>query len=253
MRTVAAMWQAAVADSRPYPAFLVKDEAGWRAVSFGEAGEIVDEVACGFLSLGVAKGDRVAIIGRTRVEWSLCDFALASIGAVSVPIYPTSSSIEAAYILGNSGANAVICENGEQYAKIAPVRAELDALDHIVTMEGSPGSAMPLQELRRRGRSFARGKPGALEERRAEIGEDDLLTFNYTSGTTGPPKGCVITHRHAVVMVDMIRGVEGLFAGNDRVLLYLPLAHTFARLVQYASAGVGFTVAFCPDIDLVAQ
>ena len=253
MRTIARMWQEAVTSSRSYPAFLAQRDAGWQGISFAEAGEAVEELASGLLSLGVAKGDRVAIVGRTRVEWSLCDFALASIGAVCVPIYPTSSAIEAAYILGNSGANAVICENGEQYAKIAPVRAELDGLDHIVTMEGSPGSAMPLDELRRRGRSFGGQQPGALDERRAGIREDDLLTFNYTSGTTGPPKGCVITHRHAFVMVDMIRGVEGLFTGNDRVLLYLPLAHTFARLVQYAGAGVGFTVACCPDIDLVAK
>jgi long-chain acyl-CoA synthetase len=252
MRTIAGMWQAAVAESRPYPAFLSQADTGWTAMSWQEAGEIVDEIAAGFLSLAVATGDRVAILGRTRLEWTLCDFALASIGAVSVPIYPTSSAIETAYILGNAGASTVVCEDAEQYAKIAPIRAELDALDHVVTMEGSPGSALGVGELRAQGRSFLGAKPHVLEEQRAAVAGEDVLTVIYTSGTTGPPKGCVITHRHYSVMVDMIGQVEGLFAGADRVLLFLPLAHTFARLVQYAAAGVGFTVAFCPDVDHVA-
>jgi long-chain acyl-CoA synthetase len=253
MRTIADMWQAAVQEPRPYPAFLSRATSGWSAFSWREAGEAVDEIAAGFLSLGVTKGQRVAIISRTRAEWTLCDFALATIGGISVPIYPTSSAIEAAYILGNAGASTVVCEDAEQYAKIAPIRAELDALDHVVTMDGSPGSAVGLTELRARGRSVLSERPDALTELRADIGESDVLTVIYTSGTTGPPKGCVITHRHYAVMVDMIRQVEGLFADADRVLLFLPLAHTFARLVQYAAAGVGFTVAFCPDVDGVAD
>ena len=247
------MWQAALEEPRPYPAFLDQTAAGWREVSWHEAGEAVDEIAAGFLSLDIGKGDRVAILGRTRVEWALCDFALASIGAISVPIYPTSSAIEAAYILGNAGVSTVVCEDAEQYAKIAPVRAELEALDHVVTMDGSPGSAVGLADLRAQGRSLVASRPGALAEQRAGIAEDDLLTIIYTSGTTGPPKGCLITQRHYSVMVDSIRRVEGLFAGRDRVLLFLPLAHTFARLVQYAGAGAGFTVAFCPDSDRIAE
>jgi long-chain acyl-CoA synthetase len=247
------MWQAAVRGARTYPAFLVQEGPAWRELSWKEAGATVEEIAAGFVSLGIEKGDRVAIVGRTRVEWTLCDYALASIGVVSVPIYPTCSAIEAAYILGNSGARAVVCEDAEQYAKVAPVRAELEALDHVMTLEGAPGSAISLEELRERGRAHAAGHPGALDELRAAIGEDDLLTIIYTSGTTGPPKGCVITQRHYWVMVDMIRQVPGLFQGADRVLLYLPLAHNFARLVQYAGAGVGFTVAFCPDVGRVAE
>jgi long-chain acyl-CoA synthetase len=247
------MWEAAVEEPRPYPAFLSETTSGWSPLAWSDAGQAVDEIAAGLRSLGVTKGDRVAILGRSRVEWTLCDFALASIGGISVPIYPTSSAIEAAYILGNAGASTVVCEDAEQYAKIAPIRAELDALDHVVTMDGSPGSAVGLDDLRAQGRSFLAGQPDALRELRADIANDDVLTVIYTSGTTGPPKGCVITHGHYSVMVDMIRQVEGLFAGADRVLLFLPLAHTFARLVQYAGAGVGFTVAFCPDVDGVAD
>jgi long-chain acyl-CoA synthetase len=246
--TVSALWEQASTADRDYPAFLLREGPGWRAVSWGEAAEAVDEIAAGFLALGIERSDKVAILSRTRLEWTLVDYALASIGAVSVPIYPTSSAIESAYILGNAGVRAAVCEDGEQYAKVAPVRSELEALDQIVTIDGTRGSSLSLEELRARGRAHALVEPGALEKARSSIAETDLLTIIYTSGTTGPPKGCLITQRHYWVMVDMIGQVPGLFVSPDRVLLHLPLAHNFARLVQYAGAGVGFTVAFCTEM-----
>jgi long-chain acyl-CoA synthetase len=253
VRTVTALWQAAVSEPRRQPAFLTLDGSGWRAVSWREAGVAVDELAGGFLALGVEPGDRVAILGRTRLEWTLCDYALASIGAITVPVYPSSSAIECAYILGNAGVRAIVCENEEQYAKVLPMRAELGALDHVVTIDGEPGGALSLGTLRARGRERALERPAEVEDRRRAVSEDDVLTIIYTSGTTGPPKGCVITQRHYWVMADMVRRIPGLFEDDDRVLLYLPLAHNFARLVQHLGVAVGFTLAHCPDVGEVSQ
>lgn len=241
------MWRRAVEEDRAYPAFLVRSEGGWRPVTFAEAAAAVDEIAGGFLALGVERGAKVAILSRTRLEWTLVDYALASVGAVSVPIYPTSSAIEAAYILGNSGARAVVCEDAEQYAKVAPVRSDLEALSHLVAIDAAPGRAIPLDELRAKGRRLLTDRPDAVASTRAGVREDDLLTIIYTSGTTGPPKGCLLAQRHFAAMVEAIGSVPGLFAPPDRVLLHLPLAHNFGRLVQYAGAGVGYTVAHCPE------
>jgi long-chain acyl-CoA synthetase len=253
VETIAALWQAAVAGPRREPAYLVREGGAWREVSWTDAGTAVDEIAGGFLALGIEKGDRVAIVGRTRLEWTLCDYALASIGAISVPVYPTGSALECAYILGNSGARAVICEDADQYEKVAPIRAELEALDHIISMEGEPGSAVSLEALRALGRERAGIHPDEVAGCRAAIREDDVLTVIYTSGTTGPPKGCVITQHLYWVMTDMVRRVPGLFGDADRILLFLPLAHNFARLVQHLGVAGGFTLAHCPDIDDVSR
>ncbi len=254
MRTIAALWAEAAAREDDGDAFLIHDGDGaWSGISWREAGSIVEELAAGFLTCGIGPGDRVAILARTRLEWSCCDFALASIGAVSVPIYPTSSAIECAYILGNSGARSIVCEDTEQVAKVAPVRTDLAALEHVFVMDAAEASAISLEELRREGRTELGDRPGAVAELRAARHEDDVLTVIYTSGTTGPPKGCVITQRHYAAMVEMVRAVPGLFAAGDRVLLFLPLAHTFARLVQYVGAAEGFTIAFCPEYSAVSQ
>ncbi len=253
METVCDLWQRGLAARRPYPAYLVERPDGWRAMSWDEAEQAVLELAAGFLAIGIEKGDRVAIMSGTRVEWTLCDLALASIGAVSVPIYPTSSAIECAYVLGNSGARAIVCESAEHYATVAPVRAELEALDHVLTIEGAPGAATPLDALRERGRGLLAERPEAVTESRESIRPDDLLTIIYTSGTTGPPKGCILSQRHYWAMVEMLRDLPGFFRGDDRVLLYLPLAHNIARLVVYAGMGIGYTVAFCSDPARVAD
>lgn len=254
MGTIAGLWREAVAAGRPEPAYLVRDDDdAWQPVSRAEAGRAIEELAAGLLALGVERGDRVALLSRTRLEWVLCDFALASIGAVSVPIYPTSSAIECAYVLGNAGATAVVCENPEQYAKIAPLRAELEALERVVVFDGAPGSAITLADLRQRGRAALERRPEAVLEASGQVGDDDLLTIIYTSGTTGPPKGCLLTHRHYRAMTDVVAAVPDLFRDGDRVLLYLPLAHNFARLVGYLGAAAGFTLAFCPDVADVPQ
>ena len=251
MSTICDLWLAASSAERPYPAFLFEESGSWREIGWGEAAVVVDELAAGFAEFGVESGERVAILAATRVEWTLCDLALISIGAVTVPIYPTSSALECAYILGNAGVSAIVCENAEQYAKIAPLRSRLDFLDMIVTIEGAPGSAVGLDEVRERGRNGGASAAAAVATRRAAASEGDVLTIIYTSGTTGPPKGCVITHGNFSSMVDMVGSIPDFLESGDRVLLYLPLAHNFARLVQFAGIGVGFTVAFCADMDRI--
>jgi long-chain acyl-CoA synthetase len=242
MQTVAELWASSVARASPEPAFLEQTSAGWRPVSWADAAATVGELAAGFLALGVGKGDRVAILSRTRLEWTLCDYALASIGAVSVTIYPTSSDGDVAYILEDSGARVVVCETRAQAARLPAGEREL------VTMDGAAG--LPLAELRRRGAERLATDPDAVERLRAQVGPDDVLTLIYTSGTTGEPKGCVLTQRNYAAVVEMVDRIEGLVVRGDVLLLFLPLAHSFARTCQYVATTLG-TTAFCADAAAV--
>ena len=166
MRTLWRLWQTATSAGHAWPAFLVEEDEGWREITWAEAAAAVDELATGFVLQGIERGDRVAVLAGTRVEWTLVDYALASIGAVTVPIYPTSSTVECAYIIGNAGARAIVCEDAEQYAKIAPLRAQ-EVLDVIVTIEGSPGSALRLEDVRASGRAAGDGAKADLAPRAA--------------------------------------------------------------------------------------
>ncbi len=254
MATLGALWLRSLATAPATPAFLVQEQGGWREIGWQEAGRSVEELAAGFLALGVDRGERVAILSRTRLEWTLCDWALIAIGALPVPLYPTSSALECAYILGNSGARILVCEDAEQEAKVAPARSELGALERLIVLEGASGpDALPLAELREQGRALLAADPDGVERMRAQIGADDPLTIVYTSGTTGPPKGCVLSNRNYVAMVEMVRRVDGLIEPGDRVLLHLPLAHTFARLVEFLAADAHMTIAFCPEAAGIPQ
>ena len=222
---------------------MVEEAERWRSVSWQEAGQRVEELAAGFLALGVRPGDPVAILGRTRLEWTLADFALISIGAVVVPIYQAATPAERAHVLAHSGARMLVCEDPAEREQIARL-AGLGHLERVLTMDDSDDD---LAQLCERGRGHLRGDPGVVARARAAIREEDLLTLVYTSGTTGPAKGCMLTHHNYRAMVDMTRRIDGLAQPGDVVLLHLPLAHVFARLIQFLAADVGMTVAFCPD------
>jgi long-chain acyl-CoA synthetase len=235
MRTIWSLWQDALAENRTSPAYLVQEDDAWREVSQQEAAAAVDELAHGLLSLGVKKGDTFGVLSRTRLEWVLLDFALAQIGAVAAPVYPSSTPSETRYILEHANVVGCFVDEKEQLGKIGS-----DPPAHVYTLETLP-------DLRALGRDHAAADPEALERARSEIGDDDLFTFIYTSGTTGPPKACMILNRNYYDMVGRIDEIESFFFTTDVMLLYLPLAHNFGRLMHLLGAHLGYTVAFLPD------
>jgi len=247
-KTIAELWRRAA--SREGTAYLVEQDGEWQKISWDEATRAVDEIANGLLSLGVGKGDAFGILGRTKLEWVLFDFALGSIGAIGAGIYPSLPPRDCAYVLDHSDAVGVLVENDEQRAKIDAERPNLPKLRHVVDFAG-------LDDLRAQGRDYAAANAGALEQARSAVGEDDLFTYIYTSGTTGPPKACMITHRNYYSMVGAVDDVPQFIGPDDLILLYLPLAHNFGRCLHLLAGYVGCSVAFCPDPvrvgDLAAQ
>ena len=203
--------------------------------------EIARPLGLGLTDLGIEKGDRVAILANTRPEWTYFDFAALWIGATVVPIYQTNSPEECRYVLENSDAKVVVVEDDEQLAKVAEVRDRLPQLQHVVLMVGEAEDALSMAELAARGDARRRrGLGAALLGGRAP---DDVCTFIYTSGTTGPPKGCVITHGNYRAMLDMVNETSVIEEG-DVSYLYLPLAHSFALLIQFGSFDLGATLAY---------
>ena len=245
-RTIARLWRDAVAAERAGPAYLVGHGDHWHAVSWEEAADRVEAIANGLLARGVRRGDAFGILASTTLEWALFDFALAHVGAVGAAVYANSSPKDTAYVLAHSEAVGVLCENAEQRAKVDSLATELPRVEHVLTFDDLPG-------LEAEGTAFREANPGALDARIAEIDEDDVFTFIYTSGTTGPPKGCMILHRNYYEMVACIDGLRAEITVGDYVregdvmLLYLPLAHNFGRLMHLSGPYVGYTTAFLSD------
>jgi len=229
-----------------------KQDGEWQDVSYAELDKIVGEVALGLIDLGIQPGERVCILANTRPEWSYADLAATSAGAVVVPIYQTNSPEECHWVISDSDACAIVCEDAAQLAKVAAIRETLPHLRTIVTIDAPSGEeltpeiaaleAIPLEEVRARGRSRS---PEELEARRMGVGPEDIFTFIYTSGTTGPPKGCVLTHGNYRAIVDMVETRASLQSDSgDVVYLYLPLAHSFALLLQLLVFDLGVTLAY---------
>ena len=222
------------------PAAMFKQDDAWVKRSFKEVEETVRGLALGLVELGVGKGDKVSILANTRPEWTYCDFAALSIGATVVPIYQTNSPEECQYVLENSDAKVVVVEDDEQIEKIRAVRDRLPLLEHVVRMTGSSEDAISLDDLAARGA----GRDAAEWERLWQaVTPEDICTFIYTSGTTGPPKGCVISHGNYRAMLDMVNQ-NSVIEGEDVTYLYLPLAHSFALLIQLGSFDLGATIAY---------
>jgi long-chain acyl-CoA synthetase len=221
------------------PAVRYKDGDRWVDRSFSEVLEIVRPLALGLAALGVEKGDRVSILGNTRPEWTYFDFAALSIGATVVPIYQTNSPEECRYVLENSDAKVVVVEDDEQMEKIRRVREQLPRLEQVVRMTGSSEDAISMRDLAAKGA----GEDSRWESLYSAVTPADICTFIYTSGTTGPPKGCIISHGNYRAMLDMVNQTS-VIEGEDVSYLYLPLAHSFALLIQLGSFDLGATLAF---------
>jgi long-chain acyl-CoA synthetase len=239
-RTIERLWRDAVAAGRTTPAYLVETGDEWVPLSWVEAGERVEDYANGLLSLGVRKGDAFSLIGVNSVNWALLDFALGTIGAIAAPIYANSSAKDAGYILDHSEAVGVLVDDDAQRAKVESMRGSIPRLQHVLTYAD-------LDDLAARGRAFAQEHPDALREAREAVEEDDLFTYIYTSGTTGPPKGCMISHRNYYAMVAVVDDLPSFTGPQDTMLLYLPLAHNFGRLMHLSGAYVGYGIAFLAD------
>jgi long-chain acyl-CoA synthetase len=236
-RTAPELWRDAVRGAPDEPAYLEEGPEGWNPVSWAEAAERIDDLAHGLLARGVRHGDRVAVLSRTRLEWILLDWAVMSIGAVVVGLYPTSSAKECEYILEHCEAVLAFTEDEEQTRKLVSVRGALPALREVIPLDWLP-------KVEADGRLARHLQPDPVEE-------DDLATLIYTSGTTGPPKGCMLTHRNLVTAA--IRVVEGMHELGDVVLLFLPLAHSYGRLAHQAASNRGATVAFVADVTRVPE
>jgi long-chain acyl-CoA synthetase len=222
------------------PAIRFKDRESWVTRSFSEVEETVRSLALGLVDLGVERGDKVSILANTRPEWTYFDFAALSIGATVVPIYQTNSPEECQYVLENSDAKVVVVEDDEQLEKIREVRETLPLLEQVVRMNGSSEDAISMEDLASRG---APGDAAEWEQRWSAVTPADVCTFIYTSGTTGPPKGCVISHGNYRAMLDMVNEAS-VVEGEDLTYLYLPLAHSFALLIQLGSFDLGATLAY---------
>jgi long-chain acyl-CoA synthetase len=222
-------------------AVMFKDDDGaWVTRTFNEVAETVRSLALGLMDLGIEKGDKVAILANTRPEWTYVDFAALSAGATVVPIYQTNSPEECQYVLENSDAVAVVVEDSEQLEKIRAVRERAPKLEHVIRMTGESEDAISLEQLAARGA----GRPESeWEQRYSSVTPADICTFIYTSGTTGPPKGCIISHGNYRSMLDMVNQTS-VIEDDDLTYLYLPLAHSFALLIQLGSFDLGATLAY---------
>ncbi len=257
-RTIADLIAHSAAEHAEHVAVRYKRDGTWHDVTYAQLADTVQEIGLGLIDLGIEPGERLCILANTRPEWSYVDMAATSAGAVVVPIYQTNSPEECLWVISDSGACAVVCENEQQLAKIAEIRDQLPNLRTVIVIDppasapangsngsngaaaGVPADTITLEQVRERGRTHS---PEELEARRAAVRPEDPFTFIYTSGTTGPPKGCVLTHGNYRAIVDMI-SERGEIQEDELIYLYLPLAHSFALLIQLAVFDLGGTLAY---------
>jgi long-chain acyl-CoA synthetase len=257
--------------SGPRAVLRWKEGGSWRESTWNEWDKQAREIAGGLLSLGVGKGERSCILANTRPEWLYCDIGILMAGGVTVPIYQSNLAHECEYIINDCGAKVVFVENPQQLEKLMAERDKLKGIVKIiffdpvakldkpdakgrtelkiedVTKPGDKALLMSLGELRVEGEKWLGKNVGELERRWADINADDSFTFVYTSGTTGPPKGVVLTHKNIIWECDSMKDVLPV-GEDDEQLLFLPMAHIFAKILEWTSIAKGCRIAFAESI-----
>jgi long-chain acyl-CoA synthetase len=228
-------------------------EGTWEKMTWRAARSRVGEIALGLISLGVGKGDRVAVFSANRVEWCLIDWANICIGALTVPVYASSTMPQLSHILEHSGATVLVVDSADRLKK----PDSLGSVGRIVSIEaaGASPAAVPsisLAELRRIGREYGQNHGDLFEKTASSLGPEDDLTIIYTSGTTGEPKGVLTTHRHYLFMLEAVSKAIP-WSDRDVDLLFLPLAHSLGRLEHFLAVAEGFTCGLVRSLETIGK
>jgi long-chain acyl-CoA synthetase len=226
---------------------MYRAEGGWRSISHQQLLADVHALADALASLGIVRGDRVALLSENRPEWALADYAMLCSGVLNVPLYPTLPANQMAYILQDAGARAVFVSNAEQLEKIREARKTVPGVEHVILFDVKPAAAgeISLAQLLERGRGAdVRTDAKTFRQQATSIGPDDIATLIYTSGTTGQPKGVMLTHNNIcsnVLAQDWMKAKKG---DPFVTVSFLPLSHIFQRMVDYCLFHLGCTIAY---------
>jgi long-chain acyl-CoA synthetase len=238
-------------------ALKYKRDGEWVAITWAEYGDLVTRAAGGLRTLGIDAGDRAAILSTNRYEWHVADIAIESCGGITVPIYPTNSPVQVAYIAGHAEAKVIFCENAAQLLKVQEVRSDLTNLRKAIVLDPSGVEedefVMTWDALLVLGDDFNAKHPDDVAEHVAAVKPEDLCTLVYTSGTTGPPKGAMLTHHNIIWTCESLSKVlEG--QPGDRRLSYLPLSHIAERTTShFQQIYLGFETWFATSIDTLRE
>ncbi len=238
-----------ILQSADHSAFKRKVGGVWEEITYQEYYEFVQEICFSLLESGVERGDRVAILSQSRVEWAFADMGILSCGAITVPIYQSNVASEVEFILKNSEAKVIFVENESQLEKVLSVRSNIPTLKTTVIFEYKNAQALagaiPLEEFCQKG--LARKDPKVFDDLLQKNTSEDIATIVYTSGTTGVPKGVVLTHGNFISELSDIETTVGL-SHKDTILSFLPFAHILARIELYCGLTFGWTHAFAESI-----
>ena len=250
VQSVAQLFRSRVAEDSARTAARRKVSGSWKDLSWAQLAAESEEMAFGLLALGLKQGEMTGILAGTRVDWTVADMGIALAGGVTVPIYQSNTPEECQFILENAGAVVVFVEDGKQLAKLTAVRARLPKVRHVVMMDGQGEGdwGLSFEQLKARGREQKAKAPGEIEQRIAAQRREDLSTILYTSGTTGVPKGVMITNDNLLFAAESVVGT-GLLSRTDSHLLFLPFAHSFAQIIKAAWFGSGLTMIFAESVD----
>ncbi|SEH00080.1 long-chain acyl-CoA synthetase [Nonomuraea solani] len=247
MSSIPSLLRDRIAATPDAEAYRVPSDGGWTSLTWREVGERVRGLALGLSKLGSGPGTRVSILCSTRLEWILTDLAVLATGAATTTIYPSNTAAESAFVITDSGSTIVIAENDDQVAKLRSVQKELSDVAHVVVIDGSAaddGWVVTLDSV-----SDGEGDYDAMVD---AIAQNDLATLIYTSGTTGRPKGVELTHDNWIYAAGAVRELD-LLSGDDLHFLWLPLSHSFGKLLEVVMIHIGVPTAIDGRLDKIAE
>ena len=255
---IGSLWRNA-AETGSATALMHKEDGLWQPTTFSELQDLVRSLAAALIGRGIRKGDRIALISETRREWTIADMAVLAAGAATVPVFPTLMPEEVAYILENSGARLVFAEDAAQTRKVldAIAGAGIGTVGAVVMFSGEPTSSstpevLTFEALGREGRNGPDDWRAAVDTVSAGLSQDDLATLVYTSGTTGVPKGVMLTHGNILFNIDSITQRFAPEAG-ERSVAYLPLAHVYERFSQFCAIHRALPYCFVESLEKLAD